>query len=180
MAKSLCSMSGTEFPVYYGWSNATLVNLSKRPDTPLWSPAQSILTRHLLHDPLQCMFPPKPIFRSVLERINDNVNIEAYWQEFGARRKKKLSPRRLVLLMGLSLSAEHRLMRGTEPSPTVARLLQHITRLMDELGEEQGFARFVSLAREEAAARGMALSQVFESNSWGVKEEIEAQTGQGE
>lgn len=163
--------------MYFGWTPATLLDLNKRAEAPLWSPAQSILVRHLVKNPEMCVLPPKPVFRILLDRINENVDVESYSQEFGARKKKVLSPRRLVLLMGLSISAENRLLKGREPSPTVLRMLQHINKMLDEYGDEAGFARLVSLAREEAAARGMTLAEVFAGNSWGVQPELKGGAG---
>ncbi|NNM65732.1 MAG: hypothetical protein HKL99_14210 [Burkholderiales bacterium] len=180
LAKSLCGLTTIEFSSYFGWSTGTVAAMSKRPDEPLWSPAQSILARHVLSQPEQCVFPRKPNFKDTLKRINDSVDVESYAREFGTRRKTTLSGRRLILLMGMSLSAEHRLLRGTEPSPAVTRLLQTLNRMMDDMGAEAGFAKLVSLAREEAASRGMALSQVFEGNGWGVQDEIRARAQSGD
>jgi hypothetical protein len=172
-AKDLCGLTNAEFASYFGWTPITMLDLAKRPDS-LLSPAHSMIVRHLIHQPEMCVMAPKPTFDSVLKRINEGVNIEAYSTEFGVRNKKVLSPRRLVLLMGMSLSAESRLGKGVAPSPIVSRVLQHLTRLMDTYGDAKGFDRFLDIARQEAAARGMTIAQVFDASRWRSKEEIEA------
>lgn len=173
-AKNLCGLSNAEFASYFGWTPVTMLDLADRPDSPLWSPAHSMIVRHLLQRPDLCMMAPKPTFKSVLKRINEGVNIEAFSREFGVRKKKTLSARRLVLLMGMSLSAESRLVKGVAPSPIVSRVLQHLNALMDVYGEAEGFDRFLAIVRDEAAARGMTIAQVLDSSRWRSKEEADA------
>lgn len=171
--KNLCGLTQAEFVYYFGWTPGTVLDLSAKAEDALLSPTHAMIVRQLLNSPEMCMMPPTPTFESVLDRINRGVDIDAYSMEFGTRRKKKLSPRRLVLLMGLTLSAESRLGKGVAPSPIVARMLQHLNRLMDVYGDADGFERFVSIAREEAASRGMTMARLFEQSRWRSREEFE-------
>ena len=171
-ASSLCDLNQSDMAYYFGLSSGKLNAMANQPDLPVWSPTHAIVTRQLIDDPALCLLPRKITFKQTLDRINREAYIEQFSLEFGVRRKKELSARRLVLLMGLSISAEFRLMRSNEPSPIVSRLLQHINKLMDVHGGQKGFWVFVNQVRDEATSRGMTIANIFEDNSWGVSSEM--------
>lgn len=175
IAQAKCSLSTDEMRRYIGWSSEMQTKALAHPDEELRSPAQAIILRQLIHNPGLCVIPPKPTFDEVLQRINDTINVaEIYGREFGAINRESrgavpLSAFRLMRLMGISSANRARMQARDVQSPSVTRQLQHIMRLMDAYGPQEGFARFVGYVREEAQSRGLTLREVMSPNAWKPK-----------